>query len=119
MVRRIASRKLICPSIKLLQVGVFESSKSAMKTFAPEFNALMIILRSTGPVISTRRSRMSFGSGATVHSASRISLRLFQKIGLLAGVDSLLPFMARVEQRFAPGVERALQVDDECDSFRS
>ena len=30
------------------QVGELESSKSAMKTLAPEFSALMIILRSTG-----------------------------------------------------------------------
>jgi len=43
----------------LFQVGEFESSKSAIKTLAPEFSALMIILRSTGPVISTRRSRKS------------------------------------------------------------
>ena len=47
---------------------MLESSKSAMKTFAPELSALMIILRSTGPVISTRRSRMSAGMGATVQS---------------------------------------------------
>ena len=33
----------------VLQVGEFESSKSAMKTLAPEFSALMIILRSVGP----------------------------------------------------------------------
>ena len=37
-------------------VGALESSKSAMKTEAPEFRALMTILRSTGPVISTRLS---------------------------------------------------------------
>ena len=36
--------------------GAFESSKSAMKTDAPEFMALITILRSTGPVISTLRS---------------------------------------------------------------
>ena len=34
-----------------------------MNTFAPEFRALMTILRSTGPVISTRRSRRSAGIG--------------------------------------------------------
>jgi hypothetical protein len=39
-----------------------ESSKSAMNTLAPEFSALMIILRSTGPVISTRRSCRSAGN---------------------------------------------------------
>ncbi len=56
MVRRTASRRLICPRIVLCQVGVLESSKSDMNIFAPEFRALMTILRSTGPVISTRRS---------------------------------------------------------------
>ena len=34
-----------------------------MKTRAPELSALIIILRSTGPVISTRRSRRSAGGG--------------------------------------------------------
>src|SRR5262249_10150637 len=65
------SRRLACPSMLFCQVGEFESSKSAMKTFAPEFNALMIILRSTGPVISTRRSSRSAGIGAPVPSPSR------------------------------------------------
>ena len=51
-----ASRRLICPWIVFSQVGVFESSKSDMNTFAPELRALMIIFRSTGPVISARRS---------------------------------------------------------------
>ena len=46
-------------------MGALESSKSAMYTLAPELRALMTILRSTGPVISTRRSWMSSGMGAT------------------------------------------------------
>src|ERR1039458_352390 len=61
MVRRTASTRLICPSSRLSQVGVVESSKSAMNTLAPEFSALMIILRSTGPVISTRRPSVCAG----------------------------------------------------------
>ena len=52
------------------QVGVFESSKSDMNTFAPELRALMIILRSTGPVISARRSWRSAGAGATFQLGS-------------------------------------------------
>ena len=44
-----------------------------MKTLAPEFSALTIILRSTGPVISTRRSSRSAGIGATRQSPSRIA----------------------------------------------
>jgi hypothetical protein len=67
-----ASRRLNCPSRLLRQVGEFESSKSAMNTLAPEFRALMIILRSTGPVISTRRSRKSAAMGAATQSESLI-----------------------------------------------
>ncbi len=118
MVRRIASRRLIWPSIRLFQVGVFESSKSAMKTFAPELSALIIILRSTGPVISTRRSRISAGSGATVQAASRIGLRLCEEVGLFAGIEPLLPLVAGVEQRLAARIEGALQIDDEGNSLR-
>lgn len=40
-----------------------------MYTLAPELRALMTILRSTGPVISTRRSWMSSGMGATCRVA--------------------------------------------------
>ena len=98
MVRRMASRRLIWPSSRLFQVGVFESSKSAMKTLAPELSALMIILRSTGPVISTRRSRMSPGSGATVHSASRMCRVSLKEVGLLAGIEPLLALVTRGQQ---------------------
>ena len=51
-----------------LYVGERESSKSAMKTLAPELRALIIIFLSTGPVISTRRSLRSAGAGATFQS---------------------------------------------------
>ena len=108
-----ASRRLMWPSSRLFHVGVLESSKSAMKTFAPELSALMIILRSTGPVISTRRSRISAGRGATVHADSRMERVSSRKFGLLAGVESLLPLLACVEQLLAAGVEGALQVHDE------
>ena len=56
----------------LSQGGESASSKSAMKTLAPELSALIIIFRSTGPVISTRRSFRSAGAGATVQLRSRI-----------------------------------------------
>ena len=42
-----------------------------MKTSAPELNALIIILRSTGPVISTWRFCRSSGVEATFHSPLR------------------------------------------------
>src|SRR5208283_1680180 len=72
MVRATASQRLRCPSMQLIHVGEFESSKSAMKTLAPELSALMIIFRSGGPVISTRRSRRSEGIGATFQEASLV-----------------------------------------------
>src|SRR3954469_6560818 len=57
----------------LLQVGEFESSKSAMKPVEPLLSALITILRSVGPVISTQRFWRSLGGGATVQSPSRTS----------------------------------------------
>jgi hypothetical protein len=51
------------------QVGELESSKSAMKTLAPELRALMIILRSVGPAISTRRSWRLAGVSAIFQHA--------------------------------------------------
>src|SRR6266545_7812404 len=66
-----ASMRLRWPSTRLRHVGVFASSKSAMYTDAPEFSALMTILRSVGPVISTLRVRRSAGTCATVHCDSR------------------------------------------------
>ena len=50
----------------------------------------MIILRSTGPVISTRRSSRSLGIGATFHSPLTDLGRLREEIGQLAAVDLLL-----------------------------
>src|SRR5437764_694256 len=51
MVPATASRRLRWPSAMLCQVGALASSKSAMNPSAPEFSALIIILRSVGPVI--------------------------------------------------------------------
>ena len=57
----------------LFHVGEFESSKSAIKTSAPEFNALIIVFRSTGPVISTCLFCKSFGIEFITQLCSRIS----------------------------------------------
>ncbi len=54
----------------LSQSGVFASSKSASHTLAPEFSALMVIFRSVGPVISTRRSTRPGAGAATRQSGS-------------------------------------------------
>src|SRR5262245_7403941 len=73
--------QLIWPATTLLQGGLRASSKSAMKTRAPELSALIIILRSTGPVISTRRSVRSAGDGATVQLPIRTALDSGEKSG--------------------------------------
>src|SRR3954452_21727957 len=73
IVPSIASVRLTWPCSTLLHVGEFESSKSAMKPVEPLFRALITILRSVGPVISTQRFCRSAGAGATVQSPSRTS----------------------------------------------
>ena len=76
-----------------------------MNTLAPEFSALMIIFRSTGPVISTRRSARSGGIGATspIRLANEIGFR--QEIRLDAFVKLTLPLAAAVQQVDAALVE--------------
>ena len=96
----------------LAQTGEEASSKSAMNTLAPEFSALTIILRSTGPVISTRRSSRSAGIGATVQSPSRIAFVSGRKSGSLAGVKVFWRSAPRQQLEAAP-VEAAVQVGDE------
>ncbi|KAI9236679.1 MAG: hypothetical protein BYD32DRAFT_418229 [Podila humilis] len=74
-----ASLRLVWPLMLFSQVGAFESSKSAMKVAAPEFKALMTILRSTGPVISTRRSWRPGAGLAALQVASSRMLRVSGK----------------------------------------
>ena len=69
-----ASCRLIWPSMILSQLGASESSKSAMNTFTLALSALITILRSTGPVISTRRSRRSCGMPRICQSPSRMEV---------------------------------------------
>ena len=119
MVPRTASRRLTWPSRLLFQVGELESSKSAMKTLAPELSALMIILRSTGPVISTRRSSRSAGMGATVHSLLADGCGLGQKIGQCAGVDLLLADLAARQKFLAARFERDRELCTETRRLRA
>ena len=83
IVRLTASKRFFCPLATFSHVGLSESSKSAINTFTSEFKALIIIFRSTGPVISTLLSRRSFGIGLTCHSDSLISLVSSRKSGRL------------------------------------
>jgi hypothetical protein len=74
--------------------GVLES---AMKTFAPELSALMTILRSTGPVISVRRSCRSAGIEATSMICLADGLGRAQKIRQSARINFLLPLARRAK----------------------
>ena len=89
-----------------------------MKQEAPELSALITILRSGGPVISTRRSSRSFGSGATVQSPSRMAFGLRQEVGLRAGIEPHLPLVAQRQQPPPLGIELPLEVDDEGQRLR-
>ena len=80
-VRRIAWPMLIWPWIWFVHNGEFESSKSVMYESAPELKALMTILASTGPVISTRRQCSAGGTGAIFQSPARIAAVAARKSG--------------------------------------
>ena len=117
IVRSSASVRLRCPSMQFAQVGEFESSKSAMKTRAPELSALITILRSTGPVISTRRSAISSGVGATRQASARTSAVSGRKSGSSPAWSrsSRSARRASSSTRRAPNV--ALQVVQEAACF--
>ena len=94
------------PSTRFDQVGEFASSKSAMKTCAPELSALITIFRSVGPVISTRRSCEVGRRLGDLPVALADVLRLREEVGHLAGEQALLPRGSRGEQLLAPAAER-------------
>ena len=106
------------PSTRFAQVGDVASSKSAMNTFAPEFSALMIILRSTGPVISTRRSCRSAGNRADLPVAAANGSGVGEKIGTGAGVEARLHRAAALEQLVDARPEAPREIFDEGDGGR-
>ena len=99
-------------------VGEFASSKSAMNTLAPELSALITILRSTGPVISTRRSAISSGNGAIRQSPSRTSRGLREEVGQLARREPRRALGPSREQLAPALAELALEVGQELDRLR-
>ena len=117
IVRRTASLRFCWPWTTFAHVGASESSKSAMKTQAPELSALIIILRSTGPVISTQRFWRSDGAGATFQCGVAHGLRVRQKGRKLAGVEPLLALGAAREELLPPRIERAVKTRDELERF--
>ena len=102
----------------LSQVGELASSKSAMKTLAPELSALIIILRSTGPVISTRRSASGLGRLGHRPVAGADLGGLGQEVGALAGVEAGLAFGPGGQQLPPAGVEAVVQAGEELDRLR-
>ena len=90
-----------------------------MKTRAPELSALIIILRSTGPVISHAPVlRGARATGATLPVALAHAPRLREEVGQLAGRDPLLARRPRRQQLGAPRAELALQRRDELERVR-
>ena len=113
----IASRTFAWPRTTFSHVGEFASSKSAMKTRAPELSALIIIFRSTGPVISQRRSTRSARRRRDAPVALADLARLGEEAGILAGVETHLPLLARLEQLEPPRIELAVEPLDERETF--
>ena len=73
----------------LNQLGEVASSKSAIHTLAPEFSALMLILRLGGPVISHRRSSSPGAGGATRQRGIAADAGgLWQEVEVLASGDA-------------------------------
>ena len=113
--RRTASIRFAWPETMLSQVGQFASSKSAMNVEAPELSALITILRSVGPVISTRRSSRSGGWSAIFQSDSRIDFVSGRKSGMRPASNSRWRSERRAQQLAAPRLEFAAQRGDECE----
>ena len=79
----------------------------------------MIILRSTGPVISTRRSCRSAGTGAHTPVARADVGGLGQEVGPLTGVERVPDApRAAASSSMPPAVERAVQLRDELHRLR-
>ena len=89
-----------------------------MNTRAPELSALITILRSVGPVISTRRSCRSGGASATRHVILAHVTRLLEEDRHLPGQQPLLAGGPGPEQLLTPRAERTLQLGDELERLR-
>ena len=83
-----------------------------MKPLAPEFRALMTILRLVGPVISTRRSCSASGTGAT-----REVLRSRDEFELLTRIQPGLELLARVEQLSTAPVQLLVEPAHQREGF--
>ncbi len=84
-----------------------------MKPVAPEFSALIIILRSTGPVISVRRFCSFGGTGIDLPVALADLPGLGQEVERLAGGEGLAALGAAREQLGAARPEAVLELAHE------
>ena len=100
----------------LFHSGVLASSKSASHTLAPELSALMVIFRSVGPVISTRRSSRPGAGSATRQVSSSPDGRVSGRKSSVPPVGELsLALGPRREQLLAPRAELALEGGQEAE----
>ncbi len=109
---------LIWPWIWFVHSGEFESSKSVMYESAPELKALMTILASTGPVISTRRQCSAGGTGAIFQSPARIAAVAARKSGRSPASSRLARSARDGEQLLPARLEGAVQLGDERERGR-
>ena len=100
---------LTCPPTQFSQVGEFASSKSAIQHCAPELSALIAIFRSTGPVISVRRSIRSGGVGATRQSPSRTARVSGRKSGSRPASNSRCRSRRRTSSSSRRGAKRSVR----------
>ena len=84
-----------------------------MKTSAPELRALIIILRSVGPVISTWRRSQVGRRGGHPPVAGALGGGLGEEVEGGAGVELGLALGAAAQQVGAAGAEFALEMGDE------
>src|SRR3954454_20014533 len=88
-----------------------------MKQDAPEFRALTTIMRSTGPVISTRRSWRAAGIGAAFPLGVADRRGIGEEVGQFARVEARLALGAERQQAGALGPEAPLQGAEELEGL--
>jgi hypothetical protein len=116
--RRTASSSVTWPPTTFDQCGVLASSRSASHTLAPEFNALIAIFGSVGPVISTRRSRKVRRSRRHPPLVRTDLCRLGQEVEPAALARLLASPPTSGEQLVAAVVEPAVEVLHEGERLR-
>ena len=97
----------------LSQVGLLASSKSAMKTLAPELSALMTILRSVGPGDLDATVEQVLGRAATRPVAGPDVGRLGEEVRRSPASSRACRVATAGEQLLDPRPERAGEVGDE------